>query len=117
MPSKQVTANTTAQVVLAAEIKNSRYKVTSLTIDNSGGAADHDITIQDVFTPDITNGVSSPTAKAVSRLTIPVIKGDSVTLGEQDLKGVRCAGALGVIAEPSTGTDPGCLISVGYEID
>lgn len=116
MPSEVVTAHTTAKVV-APETRNARYKVTSLTIDNTLGAADHEITIQDAFTPDVSHGAGTTTAKTIDRLTVPVVIGDSVTLAESDLKGVRCIGALTVVAEATTGIDTGCYISVGYDID
>jgi hypothetical protein len=113
MPSQRVTADTTAQVV-ASEIKNARYKVTSLTIDNKSGGGDRQITIQDAFTPDVSHGVSSPTAKTINRYTRTVLQGDVETLSEADLKGVRCIGALTVISDV---TDASCYITVGYEID
>jgi hypothetical protein len=113
MASKRVTANTTAQTV-AAEIKNSRYKVTSMTIDNKAGSGDRQITIQDIFTPDVTNGDSSPTEQTVNRYTFTALQGDVITLNEQDLKGVRCIGALKVVSDV---TDASCYITVGFETD
>lgn len=113
MPSQRVTANTTAQQVAAA-IRNARYKITSLTIDNKAGGGDRQITIQDIFTPDVTAGVASPTAKAITRYTETVLQGDVVTLGEEDLKGIKCVGAIKVISDV---IDASCYITVGYEID
>lgn len=112
MASKRVTANTTAQTV-AAEIQNARYKITSLTLDNKAGGGDRQITIQDVFTTDKTNGQSA-TATTVNRYTETVLQGDVVTLNELDLKGVRCIGAIKVISDV---TDASCYITVGYELD
>ncbi len=116
MPSQRVTASTTAQQVAAA-IRNARYKITSLTIDNKAGGGDRQITIQDIFTPAVTNGEASPVETTVDRLVLDVEMGDVMVLSEEDLKGIMCLGLLGVIAEAATGTDPACIITVGHEPD
>ncbi len=110
MPSLIVTANTTAQQI-AAERKNAAHYPKSLTVDNDGGGADRTIRIQDVFTPSVSNGVSSPSEQTIERLRVDVLQGDMVTLGEQDLKGIKCLGALKVIGDA---VDASCYITVGY---
>lgn len=111
MPSKIVTAHTTAQSVAAA-VRNGVHVPTSMTI--MGGAADRTVRVQDVFTPDVTNGESSPVETTVDRLRLFVLSGDTISLSEEDLKGVKCLGALKMIADA---IDAGCYISVGYKTE
>lgn len=111
MPSLIVTANTTAQSV-AADKSVASVIPTSMTIDNDGGAADRTIRIQDVFTPSVSDGVASPSETTVDRYRVDVIQGDVVTLNESDLKGIKCLGALKIIADA---IDAGCYITVGYK--
>lgn len=114
MPSKIVTAHTTAQVVAAA-VRNGVHVPTSITIDNKGGSADRTLRIRDTFTPDVTNGVASPTTDTtVDRHRVFVLIGDTITLSEEDLKGVKCLGSLSIIADA---IDANCHISVGYKTE
>jgi hypothetical protein len=113
MPSKRVTANTTVQSVAAA-VRNGVHIPTSVTIDNDGGSQDLQISIQDIFTPVATNGDASPTEQTVNRHTIDVLQGDVLTLSEEDLKGVKCLGTLGIIADA---IDAACYITVGYKTE
>jgi len=110
MPSKVVTANTTAQEV-AAERSDAVAIPTSLVVDNDQGAADRIISIQDVFTPSVTNGVSSPSETTVDRFRATAPQGFVTTFTEDDLKGVKCLGALKVIA---SAVDASCYITAGY---
>ena len=112
MPSLIVTANTTAQQV-AAERKDAVHRPTSLTINN-GIVADRVIRIQDVFTPAVSNGVAIPSETTVDRLRVTVLQGDVLTLNEQDLKGIKCLGALKIIGDAIDAT---CYISTGYETE
>lgn len=111
MSSTVVAANTTAQSI-AAQRENAAVLAKSMTIDNKGGSGDRVIQIQDIFTPAVTNGVSSPSETTVSRFKFTAIQGDQITFGEADLKGVRCLGAMKVISDV---TDASCFITVGYE--
>ncbi len=111
MPSLIVTAHTTAQEV-AAERRDTVIKPKSINIDNSAGAADTVIRIQDIFTPSVTNGVSAPTLTTVDRWRYEVLLGDSITLNELDLKGIKILGSLNVIA---ASIDAALYITVGYE--
>jgi len=88
---------------------------TSMTIDNDQGSADRIIKIQDVFTPSVSNLVASPTVDTtVDRFRITVVQGDIISLSKADLKGVKCLGALKVIADAD---DIGCFITVGYRYE
>lgn len=113
MSSQQVTANTTAQSV-AAERQNCRWKPTSIIIDNKSGAADQVVKVVDSFTPDVTNGVASPTAKTITRWQATVDQGNVDSFNEEDLKGVVCLGALTILGDS---IDASCFITVGYEPD
>ncbi len=113
MPSLATkTSNTSAQEI-AADRADAVVIPTSMVIDNKGGAADRTIRIQDVFTPSVTNSVASPSADTtVDRFRITVIQGDIIALSEEDLKGVKCLGALKVIGDA---VDPACYLTVGYK--
>ena len=113
MPSLGVTANTVAQTV-AAERLDRVHRPTSMIVDNDAGAQDTVIRIQDSFTPAVTNGVAVPTAKTPDRFRQTVLQGDVLNLNESDLKGIKCLGALTVIADA---IDADCHITVGYETE
>jgi hypothetical protein len=120
MPSQVVTATNVALAgtppgaLVAAEERLSKYKVTSMTINNAGGAADRTIEVWDSFTPDITNGVAVPVFTTARRHNITVPVGDFLVLEEEDLKGVECLGNLSILADA---IDAGCLITVGYKAE
>ena len=111
MPSLIVTSNTTAQQV-AAERRDTVIRPVSINIENSGGAGDRVIRLQDVFTPSITNGDASPTEQTVDRWRYEVLQGDSITLNRDDLSGIKILGALKVIG---SAIDAACFVTVGYE--
>ncbi|KKL12966.1 hypothetical protein LCGC14_2530490 [marine sediment metagenome] len=113
MPSKVVAAVLEADAaVIAAERENSAVLAKSMTIDNKAGGGDRVIQIQDVFTAAVTDGNDSPTEQEVDRYKITAIQGDIITLNEQDLKGVKCLGAMKVYSDVA---DASCYITVGYE--
>jgi len=111
MPSQVVTAHTTAQTI-AAERENAVVQAKSLTIDNQVGAGDCEITIQDSFTPSAYVGVPAPGAQLIERFKAVVQAADIITWGEEDLKGIKCLGALLVDSDVIKAT---CVITVGYE--
>ncbi|KKL71907.1 hypothetical protein LCGC14_2090230 [marine sediment metagenome] len=111
MPSLVVNAHTTA-VSVAADRVDAVVVPTSMTIDNDGGSADRVIRIQDIFTPSVSDNVSAPTETTVDRFRITVPVGDIITLSEEDLKGVKCLGALVIIGDA---IDAACYITVGYK--
>lgn len=109
MPSLIVTASTTAQQI-AAERENAAHYPKSMTVDNDGGSADRVIRIQDVFTTSLTDGAAAA-SKEIDRFRATVPVGFVETFSEQDLKGIKCLGALKIIADA---VDAGCYITVGY---
>jgi len=111
MPSEVVTALMAAQTI-AAERENAVVQAKSHTIDNQVGAGDCLITIQDSFIPSAYYGVAAPGAELEPRFQVTVQAGDIITWGEEDLKGVKCLGAMLV---DSNVDKPACLITVGYE--
>ena len=111
MPSEVVQAHTTA-VEVAADRADAVVIPTSMVIDNDGGSADRTIRIQDVLTPSAYYGTESPSETTVDRRRQTVVQGDIVSLNEEDLKGVKCLGALKIIADA---IDTGCYITVGYK--
>lgn len=111
MPSKVVTAHTTA-VQAVAERRNAVVIPTSMVVDNDGGAADRTIRIQDVFTPSVSNGEDSPSETTADRYRVDVLQGDVMALNAEDLEGVKCLGALKIIADA---IDTDCHITVGYK--
>ena len=111
MPSRVVTAHSTAQTI-AAERENAAVVLKSLTIDNQRGNTDNEIVIQDSFTPSAYYGVPAPGPQIIERFKVQAVMGDVITLNEQDLKGVKCLGAMLV---DSDNIDALCDITVGYE--
>jgi len=115
MPSTVVAAVLEADAAdaqIAAERENAVVVAKSMTIDNEGGGADHIIVIQDVFTPSAYYGTEAPAEEEIDRHKITAIQGDIITLGEEDLKGVKCLGAMRVYSD---GADADCFITVGYD--
>lgn len=114
MPSLVVTANTVAQPI-AAERLDRVHRPTSLVVDNDAGAQDTVIRLQDIFTPAVTHGESSPTADTTKdRFRQTVLQGDVLNLNEADLKGIKFLGSLNVIADF---VDTDIHITVGYETE
>jgi hypothetical protein len=120
MPSEVVTATNTPAVgsgsppgaLVAAQITVKNHELKSIIIDNKQGASDHQVIIYDSFTPSITNGVASPVFTTEERFVMDVIMGDVESFNEEDLRGIRCIGALSVLADS---VDTKCVITVGYE--
>jgi len=106
MPSKVIEGVEDAAQEVAADRADAVVIPTSMVIDNSGGSDDRTIRIQDIFTP--TDGDET----TVDRYRISVINGDTVSLNEEDLKGVKCLGSLNIIADAD---DSGCYVTVGYK--
>ena len=113
MPSSVITALITA-VAIAAERENAVVKAKSMTIDNQGGTTDRIIRIRDVFTTAAATGAVAA-AQDEERYLATVIAGDIITLGEEDLKGVKCLGAMNVICDVADAGADRCYVTVGYE--
>jgi len=115
MPSEVVAAVLEADAaVIAAERRNAVVLAKSITIDNLNGGGNRVIQIQDVFTPSVTEGVAAPVETEVDRWKYTALAGDQITLGEDELKGVKCLGAMKVYSDVA---DASCFISVGYELE
>lgn len=112
MPSLVDTAKITPTTLSITERENAVSVVKSLTIDNLNGGSNCVIEIDDVFTPAVTNGESSPSEQTVERFKYTALAGDQITLGEAELKGVKCLGAMQVISDVD---DTSCFITLGYE--
>ncbi|KKK52930.1 hypothetical protein LCGC14_3099970 [marine sediment metagenome] len=117
MPST-VVAMDPSTAVIAADRADAVVIPTSMTIDNQGGGGNRVISIQDVFTPSVSNLVSGPSETTVDRFRMRVDQGDMVTLGEEDLKGVRCLGKMEVTSKTTANVltaDSACYVTVGYK--
>lgn len=115
MPSLIVTADTDPDnAIIAAERENAVHYPKSVTVDNSdAGSVDQAIIIRDDFSTDQSSALAAA-AKEIERWRATILAGDVVTFNEQDLKGVKCLGALKVKAGV---IDPDCHITVGYETE
>ena len=116
MPSEVIIA-TNAALEVAAERENAVVLAKSLTIDNQGGITDRVITLQDVFDTDTATGAAAA-PQDIERFKAKVIAGDVIALSEEDLKGVKCLGAMKVlsdVADEVGGVDDHCYVTVGYE--
>lgn len=113
MPSEVITA-LIANVLIAAERENAAILAKSMTIDNQGGTSNRIVSIQDVFTTDAATGAAAA-AQDISRFQTTVLAGDIITLGEEDLKGVKCLGAMYVLSDVADAVGDRCYVTVGYE--
>ncbi|MBA7613105.1 hypothetical protein ES703_20348 [subsurface metagenome] len=113
MPSRAITALITA-VVIAAEIENAVVKAKSMTIDNQDGITDRLVTMQDNFWTDAATGAAAA-AQLEERFKVLVGAGDLITFGEEDLKEVKCLGAMSVICDVLDNAADRCYVTVGYE--
>lgn len=115
MPSMQDTAKETPVALpdglSITERKNAKVRPTSLTVDNEGGGQDVTISIRDDFTSDAATGQVAET-ETITRWKTTVAQGLVDTYNEEDLKGVKCLGALKVISDVN---ETGCNITLGYE--
>jgi hypothetical protein len=112
MPTAQVTANVTAQTLFTTP-KHKKGKLTSLIVDNQSEAK-KTIMIQDVFTPDATAKVSSPSQQTKTRVQLTVDAGLTATLDELSLRDVEFLGTAQAVANA---TDAACVITVVYRFE
>jgi len=112
MPTARVTAHTTAQALFSVP-KHVVGKVTSVKVDNQGGAA-RTVRLQDIFTPDASAGVSAPSEQTKERLQITVGAGLTADVMETELRDLRFLGAVKAIANA---VDANCVIIVGYHFE
>jgi len=112
MPTARVTANTAAQALFSVP-KHVVGKVTSVKVDNQGGAA-RTVRLQDIFTPDVSAGVAVPSEQTKERLQITVGAGLTADVMETELRDLRFLGAVKAIA---SAIDANCVIIVGYHFE
>ncbi|MCL7412618.1 MAG: hypothetical protein M8353_03250 [ANME-2 cluster archaeon] len=110
MATKKTTANTTAQTLVSTPA-HKKAVVKSLQIDNQSAAV-RTVRLQDIFTPDASNGVSSPTEQTIERVYVSVPATTLRVLTEEELVGVECLGTIKAIADAIAAT---CAITVGYD--
>jgi len=109
MATKKVTANTTAQTITSAE-KHNKCKITAINVDNQYSSAIK-LTLQDIFTPDASHGVSSPTEKTITRWVRTIGNGAAYSADQNELADLVCLGTVKMVAS-ATSTD--CIIVVNY---
>ena len=109
MPSSVYTMAASPRV-FATEKRNAKLIPTLIMIDNVLGAQDAIITVQDRFTPSVTNGVAVPAVQTPTRLSINVSIGACVSIRDE-LKDIEILGQL----ELTIGTlDANCIVSTAY---
>lgn len=109
MPSLSL-AMAASPTVFATEKRNAKLKPTLIMIDNVLGAQDAILTVQDRFTPSVTNGVPIPVVQTPTRLSINVSMNACVSIRDE-LKDMEILGQMEItIATP----DPTCIVSVAY---
>jgi len=113
MPSRAIAMESTT-VIFATEKQNAKIIPNVLVVDNYNGSQPAVITLQDCFTPSVTNGVSSPTSgTVVSRLITTVDNGGLEILGDS-LKDVEILGQARVLI----GTmDSSCFVTLGWDFE
>lgn len=87
-------------------------KISAVNIYNGTGL--HVITIEDVFTPDASNGVPSPSAITKTRLKVSANSGQTYGIDRLYLEDIECLGAVNLIGDVA---DSSCLVSVNYHFD
>ena len=113
MATKEVTANTSVQDIATVPL-HKKLVFTDITIDNQH-TAELTIRIQDVFTPDASNGDSSPSEiTPIDRLQVTVPAGLTLSYQEDALKDRKCLGVAGAISD-ATGAN--CVISCAYHFE
>lgn len=113
MPSRAIVMESTT-VVFATEKYNAKIIPNILKVDNVAGLSSAVITLQDCFTPSVTNGESSPTSgTTVSRLRTTVDAGGIEIIGDE-LKNVEILGQARVTIGAM---DSGCWVTLGYDFE
>ena len=109
MSTSRVLAHTTAQALWSKQL-HSKAKVTSVKVDNQGAAL-RTVRLQDIFTPDASVGVPSPSAQTIERLQISVGAGLTADVPETELRDLEMLGDAKTIADAIAAT---AVIIVGY---
>ncbi len=114
MATKKVTANTVAQDSFSCP-KVKKAKITAIDIDNQSTAA-RTVRLQDIFTPDASVGVTTPSAPTppIERFQATVGSGVSFSADEPSLKDLEVLGDAKAIADAIEAT---CVIIVKYHFE
>ena len=110
MPSLALTMAATPRV-FAAEKQNAKIIPSQIIVDNEAGAAQRVITIQDVFTPAVSNGVPIPVLTTVNRLIITVDNAGWATIAAEALKELEILGQLQVTINVA---DAGTIVTISW---
>jgi hypothetical protein len=97
--------------VLAQERGNCKIKPSTIFIDNSGCVDDAQLTFNDIFTPDITNGVPLPVLTTIPRLNVTIPAGVCQSL-EDSLKDMEF---LGTVSVTRGALNAACLLTFMYD--
>lgn len=112
MSTKKVTSNTDAQDLFSCP-KVKKAKITAIDIDNQSTAA-RTVRLQDIFTPDASVKVTSPSEKTEERFQATVGSGVSFSADEPSLKDLEVLGDAKIIADAIEAT---CVIIVKYHFE
>lgn len=112
MPSRAIAMESTT-VIFATEKYNAKIKPNILKVDNYNGSQPAVITLQDRFTPSVTNAYPSPSEKTVKRLRTTVDNGGIEIIGD-GLKNVEILGQAEVTIETM---DSSCMVTLGYDFE
>jgi len=94
--------------------KNKKAFITGLEVHHVNGAA-ITITIQDTFTPSVTNGTATPASTDVTKKVVYIDSGASNMYGWTDeTKSIEILGDCIVYADA---TDTNCYITLSWEIE
>jgi len=112
MASKRVTSDTAAQTLFATP-KHVVGRMSAINIDNQSTAL-RTLILQDIFTPDASVGVTSPTEQTVVRHQISVSAGQSVSIDKNTLEDLRFLGTAKVAGDT---TSTLCVIVANYHFE
>jgi len=110
MPSLAQTMAVTPRI-FAAEKQNAKIVPSQIIVDNEAGGAQRVITIQDVFTPAVSNGVPAPVLTTVNRLIITVDNAGWETIAAEALKELEILGQLQAIIDVA---DAGTIVTISW---
>jgi hypothetical protein len=109
MPTRDVAAHTTAALI-AMTPEHRKCQITSIEINNE--SSDRvTLELQDIFTPDESNGDSEPSEQTIVRWRGTIPPHNHAEIGEDKLKDVECLGAVYMDSDTIAAA---CECIVGY---
>jgi len=114
MPSLAQTMAAPVPKVFAVEKHNAKIVPTQIIVDNEAGLASRVITIQDAFTPAISNGVPIPGPTTIDRLIITVDNGGWATIAAEALKELEILGQLQVAIDAAGGAGDATIVTISW---